>query len=93
MKSVIAATLVLFTVSTSALAFEMPSMDGMPDGVQQMMQGKGGKRGQQRAAQGEEAQQGQQGQQSGRGGMKGLMNSAMKGDISGLQGSLSSFGQ
>lgn len=90
MKSVIAATLVIFTISTSAFAFEVPSMDGMPDGVQQMIQSKTGKRSQQRASQGEE---GQQGQQSGRGGMKGMMDGAMKGDLSGVQGALGSLGQ
>ena len=81
MKTVIATTLVLFSLSTSAFAFDMPSMDGM-EGIQQMMQSKGGKRGQQRAQQGEEGQQ----QQSRRGGTQGMMKSLMNGDMSGIQG-------
>jgi hypothetical protein len=91
MKTVIAAALVLFSISTSASAFEMPNMEGM-EGIQQMMQSKGGKRSQQRAQQGE-AGQGQQQQQSGRGGMQGMMKGLMNGDTSGLQGMMSSFGQ
>ena len=88
MKTVIAATLVLFAVSTSASAFDMPNVDGM-DGIQQMMQSKGGKRGQ-RAQQGDE---GQNQQQSGRGGMQSTMKGLMNGDTSGLQGMMSSFGR
>jgi hypothetical protein len=91
MKTVIAATLVLFSISTSAMAFEMPNIDGM-DGIQQMIQGKGGKRGQQRAQQGQEGQ-GQQQQQSGQGNLQGTMKGLMNGDMSGLQGMMSSFGR
>ena len=80
MKTVIAATLVLFSISTSAMAFEIPNIDGM-DGIQQMMQGKGGKRGQQRAQQSQEGQ-GQQQQQSGQGGLQGTMKGLMNGDTS-----------
>jgi hypothetical protein len=87
MKTVIATTLVLFSISTSAFAFDMPSMEGM-EGIQQMMQSKGGKRGQQRAQQSEEGQQ-----QSRRGGMQGMMKGLMNGDMSGIQGMMSSFGQ
>ena len=87
MKTLIAATLVLFAVSTSAFAFDMPNVDGM-DGIQQMMQSKGGKRGQ-RAQQGEEGQ----GQQQSAGGTKGMMKGLMNGDISGVQGMMSSFGR
>ena len=79
MKTVIAATLVLFTISTSAMAFEIPNIEGM-DGIQQMIQGKGGKRGQQRAQQSQEGQ-GQQQQQSGQGGLQGTMKGLMNGDI------------
>ena len=90
MKTVIAATLVLFSVSTSALAFEMPNIDGI-DGIQQVMQGKGGNRGQQRAQLGEEGQDQQQ--QSRRGGIQGMMKGLMNGDTSSLQGMMNSFGQ
>ena len=89
MKTLIAATLVLFSVSTAAMAFEIPSVDGI-EGVQQMMQGKTGKRGQQRAQQGEEGQ-GQQ--QAGKGGVKGMMKGLMSGDTSSLQGMMGSLGQ
>ena len=92
MKTVIAATLVLFSISTSAMAFEIPNIDGM-DGIQQMMQGKGGKSGQQRAQQGQGQEgQGQQ-QQSGQGGLQGTIKGLMNGDTSGLQGMMSSFGR
>ena len=92
MKTVIAATLVLFSISTASYAFEIPNIDGM-EGIQQMMQqGKGGKRSQRQAQQ----QQGDesQGQQSRRGGgMQGMMKDLMNGDTSALQGTMSSFGQ
>ena len=88
MKTVLAATLILFSVSTSALAFEIPNIEGL-DGVQQMIKGKGGKRAQQR-----QQQQGEDGQQpSGRGGLQGSMQGLMNGDTSGLQGMMSQFGR
>ena len=87
MKTVLAATLILFSVSTSALAFEIPNIEGL-DGVQQMIKGKGGKRAQQRQQQGEDGQQ-----QSGRGGLQGSMQGLMNGDTSGLQGMMSQFGR
>ena len=60
MKTVLAATLVLFSISTSSFAFEAPNIDGL-EGIQQMMQqGKGGKRGQLRAQQQGDEGQGQQ---------------------------------
>ena len=89
MKTVLAATLVLFTISTSSFAFDMPNIDGV-EGIQQMIQSKGGKRGQQRAQQGGEGQ-GQQ--QSGQGGTQGSLKGLMNGDTSGLQGMMSSFGR
>lgn len=85
MKTVLAATLVLFTISTSSFAFDMPNIDG----IQQMIQSKGGKRSQ-RAQQGGEGQ-GQQ--QSGQGGTQGSLKSLMNGDTSGLQGMMNSFGR
>lgn len=89
MKTMIAATLVLFSVSTSAPAFEIPNINGL-DGIQQMMPGKPGNRSQQ--AQQSEEGQGQQ-QQSRRRDLQGMMKGLMNGDTSGLQGMLSSFGQ
>ena len=86
MKTVLAATLVLFTISTSSHAFDMPSFDGGMEGIQQMMQSKGGKRGQR-------AQQGGQQQQFSKGGMQGMMKGLMNGDTSSLQGMMGSFGQ
>ncbi len=91
MKTFIAATLVLFSVSTAAVAFEIPSVDGL-EGVQQMMQSKTGKRGQQRAQQGEEEGQGQQ-QQARKGGAQGMLKGLMSGDTSSLQGMMGSLGQ
>jgi hypothetical protein len=88
MKTVLAATLVLFAISTTSHAFEMPNIDGV-EGIQQMMQGKGGKRGQLRAQQ--EGQAGQQ--QSRQGNMQSMIKGLMNGDTSGLQGMMSSFGQ
>lgn len=92
MKTVLAATLILFSVSTSALAFDIPNIDGL-EGVQQMMQGKGkgGKRAQ--AQQHDEEGAGQQQQQSGRGGLKGQMQGLMNGDMSGLQDMMGQFGR
>jgi len=88
MKTVIAATLVLFSISTASYAFEVPNIDGM-EGIQQMMQqGKGGKRSQ-RAQQ----QEGFGGQQQSRPNMQGMMKGLMNGDTSALQGMMSSFGQ
>lgn len=94
MKTFIAAALIAFTVSTSAFAFEIPAIDGMPDGVQEMIS----KQGKQRGARQQSAQQSRQGgseqqQQAGRGNMKDMMNSLMSGDISSVQGLASSFGQ
>ena len=89
MKTVIAATLFLFTISNAAMAFEMPNVEGM-DGIQQMLQSKTGKRGQQRAQQGDEGQ-GQQ--QSRKGGTQGMMKGLMSGDTSSLQGIMGSLGQ
>ncbi len=91
MKTVLAATLVLFSISTSSFAFEAPNIDGL-EGIQQMMQqGKGGKRGQLRAQQQGDEGQGQQ--LSRRGGTQGMMKGLMNGDTSGLQGIMNSFGQ
>lgn len=90
MKTFIAATLVLFSVSTAAVAFEIPSVDGL-EGVQQMMKSKSGKRGQQRAQQGEEGQDQQQ--QSRKGGTQGMLKGLMSGDTSSLQGMMGSLGQ
>jgi hypothetical protein len=90
MKTMIAATLVLFSISTSAPAFEIPSMDGL--NVQQLMQGKGKRS--QRSQQGEEGQQGQQGQQQSRqGGTQDQIKGLMNGDTSGLQGMMGSLGR
>jgi hypothetical protein len=89
MKTVIAATLVLFSISTASFAFEVPNIDGT-EGIQQMMKSKGGKRSQ-RAQQQDDEGQGQQ--QSRRGGMQGMMKGLMNGDTSSLQGMMSSFGQ
>lgn len=86
MKTVLAATLLLASLSTSSFAFDMPNVDGM-DGIQQMIQSKGGKRSQQQQGNG-------QGQQQSQGGdMKGMMKGLMNGDTSGLQGMMSSFGR
>ena len=92
MKTIIAAALVMFTVSTSAFAFEMPNVDGL-DGVQQMMQGKGkrSQRAQQQNEQGGEEGQGQQ--RSRQGGMQDQIKGLMNGDTSGVQGMMSSFGR
>jgi hypothetical protein len=87
MKTIIAATLVLFSISTSAPAFEVPSMDGL--NVQQLMQGKGKRS--QRSQQGEEGQQGQQ--QSRQGGTQDQIKGLMNGDTSGLQGMMGSLGR
>lgn len=87
MKTILAATLILFSVSTASHAFEMPNIDGM-EGIQQMMPSKGGKRSQ-RAQQ----QDGQGGQRQSRQSMQGMMKGLMNGDTSGLQGMMSSFGQ
>ena len=90
MKTIIAATLVLFTLSTAASAFEVPSADGLD--VQQLIQGKGKGKRSQRAQQGEEDQQGQQ-QQSRQGGMQDQIKGLMNGDTSGLQGLADSLGR
>ena len=87
MKTIIAATLVLFAISTSAPAFEVPSMDGL--NVQQLMQGKGKRS--QRAQQGDEEQQGQQ--QSRQGSRQDQIKGLMNGDTSGLQGMIGSLGR
>lgn len=87
MKTVLAATLVLFSVSTLSMAFETPNIEGM-EGIQQtLMQGKAGKRGQPRAQQGEQVPQ-----QFRRSDMQGMMKGLMNGDTSGLQGMMNSFG-
>ena len=89
MKTVVAATLLLASLSTSSFAFDMPNVEGM-DGIQQMIQSKGGKRFQQ-----QRSQQGDgQGQQQSQGGdMKGMMKGLMNGDTSSLQGMMNSFGR
>jgi hypothetical protein len=90
MKTIIAATLVLFTLSTAAPAFEIPSTDGLD--VQQLMQSKGKGKRSQRAQQGDE--EGQQGQQQSRqGGMQEQIKGLMNGDTSGLQGLMGSLGR
>jgi hypothetical protein len=90
MKTIIAATLVLLTLSTAASAFEIPSTDGLD--VQQLMQGKGKGKRSQRAQQGDE--EGQQGQQQSRqGGMQEQIKGLMNGDTSGLQGLMGSLGR
>jgi hypothetical protein len=90
MKTIIAATLVIFSLSTAASAFEIPNMDGLD--VQQLMQGKGKGKRSQRAQQGsEEGQQGQQ--QSRQGGSQDQIKGLMNGDTSGLQGIMGSFGR
>jgi hypothetical protein len=88
MKTIIAATLVLFSVSTSAVAFEIPNVNGL-DGVQQLVQGKSKRS--QRSQQGDEEGQGQQ--QSRQGGQQDAIKGLMNGDTSGLQGMMSSFGR
>ena len=95
MKTFIAAALVAFTVSTSAFAFEIPAVDGMPDGVQDMISKQGKQRGgaKQQSAQQSRQGGGEQQQQAGRGNMKDMMNSLMSGDISGIQGLAGSLGQ
>jgi hypothetical protein len=89
-KTIIAATLVLFTLSTAASAFEIPSTDGLD--VQQLM-GKGKGKRSQRAQQGDE--EGQQGQQQSRqgGGMQDQIKGLMNGDTSGVQGLMGSIGR
>lgn len=92
MKTFIAAALVAFTVSTSAFAFEIPAIDGMPDGVQEMIS----KQGKQRGAKQQQTRQAQPGgeqQHAGRGNMKDMMNSLISGDTSGIQGLAASLGQ
>jgi hypothetical protein len=90
MKTIIAATLVLFTLSTAASAFEIPSTDGLD--VQQLMQGKGKGKRSQRAQQGDE--EGQQSQQQSRqGGMQEQIKGLVNGDTSGLQGLMGSLGR
>jgi hypothetical protein len=90
MKTIIAATLVLFSVSTSAVAFEIPNVNGL-DGVQQLVQGKG-KRSQRSQQQGNE-EEGQGQQQSRQGGQQDAIKGLMNGDTSGLQGMMNSFGR
>jgi hypothetical protein len=90
MKTVLAATLVLFSISTTSFAFEAPNIDGI-EGIQQMIKGKGGKRSQRAQQQQDDEGQGQQSRRGG--GMQGMMKGLMNGDTSGLQGLMSSFGQ
>jgi hypothetical protein len=92
MKTVLAATLVLFSISTASHAFEIPNIDGM-EGIQQMMQSKGGKRSQRAQRQQQQDDEGFGQQQSRRGGMQGMMKGLMNGDTSALQGMMNSFGQ
>jgi hypothetical protein len=91
MKTILAATLVLFSLSTAAPAFELPNMDGVD--VQQLMKGKG-KRSQRAQQSDDEGQQGQQGQQQSRqGGAQDQIKGLMNGDTSGIQGLMGSMGR